>query len=73
MAFSATSRVTVTAGVAVAAWAREESEVAEDDLEEGSVEEPVAVRRSVMLHYCSGGTCHVVCWHNDINDNVDFC
>jgi hypothetical protein len=72
MAFSATSRVTVTAGVAVTARAREESEVEEDDLEEGSVEGPVAVRRSVMLH-SSGGTCHVARYHNDINDNVDFC
>jgi hypothetical protein len=58
MAFSATSRVTVTAAVAVAARVREESEVVEEDLEEGSVEERVAVRRSVVLHW-SGGTCHV--------------
>jgi hypothetical protein len=60
MAFSATLRVRSTAGVAVAAWVREESEVAEEDLGEvgDGVEGPAAVGCSAMFH-CSGGTCHV--------------
>jgi hypothetical protein len=66
MAFSPTSGVTFTAFVVVvvAAWVREGSEVAEEDLEKGGVEE-LAVRRSTMF-YCSGGTCHVAHCHNAV-------
>jgi hypothetical protein len=43
------SRVGSTASVIVAAWAREESEVTEEDLEEGNVEKLAALQRSVMI------------------------